>query len=109
MHFLSLIMNVAYCSLQYYKGILFGVKLQLIGTFATLANWDILFVDIYRNTSEDDSDVGSLWADIPESLLLHIFSYLDAKHLVSVSQTCKVYASINANLTFCCNISIILL
>ncbi|XP_061163552.1 F-box/WD repeat-containing protein 5-like [Saccostrea echinata] len=48
-----------------------------------------------RNTSEDDADTTcSMWTDIPESLLLHIFSYLEANHLISVSQTCKIWCRV---------------
>lgn len=45
---------------------------------------------VFRNLSEDDVEMCSLWSDIPESLLLQIFSYLDARSLVSIAQTCKV-------------------
>ncbi|XP_062589029.1 F-box/WD repeat-containing protein 5-like [Saccostrea cucullata] len=48
-----------------------------------------------RNTSEDDGETTcSMWTDIPESLLLHIFSYLDANHLIPVSQTCKIWCRV---------------
>lgn len=46
------------------------------------------------NTSEDNGDTCSLWTDIPESLLLQIFSYLEATSLVAVTQTCKVWCRV---------------
>lgn len=46
------------------------------------------------NASEDNGDTCSLWTDIPESLLLQIFSYLEATSLVAVTQTCKVWCRV---------------
>lgn len=46
------------------------------------------------NTSDDNADTCSLWTDIPESLLLQIFSYLEATSLVAATQTCKVWCRV---------------
>ncbi|CAG2221386.1 FBXW5 [Mytilus edulis] len=38
---------------------------------------------------EDEDSCPSIWQQCPDSILLHIFSFLEAKHLTASSQTCK--------------------
>ena len=40
---------------------------------------------------EDNVQCTSIWQEVPDSILLHIFSFLDAHSLTIVSQTCKVH------------------
>lgn len=42
----------------------------------------------------------SIWQDIPDSILLHIFSFLNVADLGCVAQTCKVrYSFHNCSVT----------
>lgn len=43
---------------------------------------------------DEDESCGSIWQQFPDSILLHIFSYLDAKHLASAAQTCKDWSRV---------------
>lgn len=49
----------------------------------------------YEGAENDDLDnemlpYTSIWQDMPDSILLHVFSFLEVQGLGKVAQTCKV-------------------